>query len=148
MKDLIKVYYDKDLYLCSDARFQDCFIGNDAMVKRRYEEIKAEYIADFERGDAYKDEDPGTFDEWFDGLYGEGWWDYELAWLSSYKTIHMWYFFPETEELKTTMEMYMLWQNIRDKYNYNDTFGAMMNNPQNDRNGMQFYGFDTETKED
>ena len=54
----------------------------------------------------------------------------------------------ETEELKTTMEMYMLWQNIRDKYNYNDTFGAMMNNPQNDHNGMQFYGFDTETKED
>lgn len=148
MKDLIKVYYDRDLYYCTDDTFQDCFIGNDAMVRRRYEETKAEYIADFEEGNAYEDENPGTFEEWFDCLYGQGWWDYELAELSNYKRIRMWYFFPETEELKTTMEMYMIWQNIRNTYDYKDTFGAMMNNPQNDHNGIQFYGFDTDPKED
>lgn len=136
---LIELYYDADFYLGGDNTFKNCFKGTMSMVHRIYEEVKSEYAADLENGTAHADEDPGTFDEWFGCLYGQGWWDYELGFLSDGKKVYPYYFIPKTEELKTAAEVYADWQAARDINNPHDTFAAFMNG--------QAYGID-DPKED
>lgn len=128
MKNTITLYHDMD---------SDTFMTFDD-ISYNYDCMRSEY------------EEDGEFFPWdsvqdfVDFHVDSGDLEEITAYLSDSKTVYPFYYFDDENGVHSIMELYTAWQSIpyADRTANLPTFADFLNNPQVDRNGVPFYGFE------
>lgn len=128
MKNTITLYHDMD----SDTfmTFED--------ISYNYDCMRSEYEED---GDFFPWD---SVQEFVDFHIDCGDLEEITAYLSDGKTAYPFYYVEEEIGVQSITELYTAWQSIpyADRIANLPTFADFLNNPQVDRNGVQFYGFE------
>lgn len=123
----IKLYMDtKENYFVKENDF-----------RQYYEDLKDE--CEKFNGGVYEFQ---TFDEFKRYQVDSGQFKEITATLSDGRHAYPYYYFmDEYCEVMTIMELYGIWHTSAEEWRYQNTFADLLNNPQVDRNGVDFYGF-------
>lgn len=128
MKNTITLYHDMD---------SDTFMTFDD-ISYNYDCMRSEY------------EDDGDFFPWdsvqefVDFHVDSGDLEEITAYLSDGKTVYPFYYVEDGIGVQSITELYTAWETMpyADRIANMPTFADFLNNPQVDRNGVQFYGFE------
>lgn len=121
MKKEITLYCDTDDIL-TETEFQ-----------MMYEDLKFDHET---AGETF----PATYEEFKNSRICSGTTKVITAYLSDRKHVYPYYFMTDENDVMTIKEFYGIWQECREWRNQ-DTFADLLDNPQIDRNGVDFYGF-------
>jgi len=128
MKNTITLYKDVDF---------DCIMTLED-IKSGYEDKRAEYEMD---GEVYPFD---TVQDLIDFHVSCGDLEVITAYLSDGKTVYPFYYVGDGIGVQSIMELYTAWETMpyADRIANLPTFADFLNNPQVDRNGVPFYGFE------